>query len=449
MVYTKEGEIYVCLTLLTLIPLSSAWNSSDVQAIRKNGVLSSNYDRLVRPSKITNVSVALNLLTINYMDIKNQVLSTTGWLEASWEDYRLAWDVTKYPDITDVFADESEVWRPVFFIDNSVSDLNIISDSQLLYRITHTGEVEWEQPQMFTTHCRIDITYYPFDTQLCQIKLTSWGYSTDEIELHPTFSGIITEDLEPNGEWLLLQTSAKKNELIELGANGVITKHWEIVFTIVTQRRTSYYVTGILLPVFLLSYLNTLVFILPVESGEKIGFILTVLLSLAVLLTIITDKIPSTSIEVSILSVYLAITLCFSVVSCILSVFVMSVSFQETSKPLPRWAEKLAKSNIFPSAWLTKCSNCTMASRNKTSCNVQAFNENNDLDFKERSQTEKVDGDSQEPESSSLSWSEVSRKLDRLFFYMTFVLITLETIVFLVILMIGGSVNSQKLVNSL
>lgn len=67
MVYTKEGEIYVCLTLLTLIPLSSAWNSSDVQAIRKNGVLSSNYDRLVRPSKITNVSVALNLLTINYM----------------------------------------------------------------------------------------------------------------------------------------------------------------------------------------------------------------------------------------------------------------------------------------------------------------------------------------------------------------------------------------------
>lgn len=68
----------------------------------------------------------------------------------------------------------------------------------------------------------------------------------------------------------MLQTSAKKNELIELGANGVITKHWEIVFTIVTQRRTSYYVTGILLPIFLLSYLNTLVFILPVESGEKV-----------------------------------------------------------------------------------------------------------------------------------------------------------------------------------
>ena len=82
----------------------------------------------------------------------------------------------------------------VFFL--SVSDLSIISDAKLLYRVTHTGEVEWEQPRMFTTHCRVDITFYPFDTQLCHIKLTSWGYTTDEIELQPAYSEILTEDLE-------------------------------------------------------------------------------------------------------------------------------------------------------------------------------------------------------------------------------------------------------------
>lgn len=92
------------------------------------------------------------------------------------------------------FQKDNQNHIPVSF--DSVSDLSIISDSQLLYRVTHTGEVEWEQPRMFTTHCRIDITYYPFDTQLCRIKLTSWGYSTDEIELHPTYSEIITGDLE-------------------------------------------------------------------------------------------------------------------------------------------------------------------------------------------------------------------------------------------------------------
>lgn len=90
-----------------------------------------------------------------------------------------------------------------------------------------------------------------------------------------------------------------------------------------------------------------------------------------------------------------------------------------------------------------------MVSRNKIFCNVQVFNENNDLDFKERSQIEKVDGDFQEFENFSLFWSEVFRKLDRLFFYMIFVLIILEIIVFFVILMIGGLVNLQKFVNFL
>lgn len=49
---------------------------------------------------------------------------------------------------------------------------------------------------MFTTHCSVDITFYPFDTQLCEIKLTSWGYSTDEIELHPAQTVILADDLE-------------------------------------------------------------------------------------------------------------------------------------------------------------------------------------------------------------------------------------------------------------
>ncbi|XP_062602771.1 neuronal acetylcholine receptor subunit alpha-7-like [Saccostrea cucullata] len=438
-------QFLLCFILFIWISLSMSWNSDDVQTIRKNGVLSSGYDRLVRPSQITNVSVALNLITINFMDIKNQVLSTTGWIEASWEDHRLVWDVSKYPNITDIFADESEVWRPVFFVDNSVSDLSIISDSNLLYRVTHTGEVEWEQPRMFTTHCNVDITFYPFDTQLCEIELTSWGYTTDEIELLPANSEILTESLEPNGEWNLLHTNVKKTQLTELRVDGVMTKHWEIVFTLVLQRRTAYYVTGILLPVFLLSYLNTIVFLLPVESGEKIGFILTVLLSLAVLLTIITDKIPSTSIHVSIISVYLAITLCFSVVSCILSVLVMSVNFQDDSKPLPKWIEKLIRNDLFPFDCLKKCSNCLKTSRNKT-CNRDAGIPEVNTTVEDVDVTGKGDSNSiKKPER--FSWNDAARKLDVLFFYVTLVLITLETIVFIVVLMIGGTASAQRLVS--
>ena len=148
-------------------------------------------------------------------------------------------------------------------------------------------------------------------------------------------------------------------------------------------------------------------------------------------------------------AVYLAITLCFSVVSCILSVFVMSVSFQDTTKPLPQWGEKIATNSFFPLSCLKKCSNCVLSNRNRTSCdNVTTRSEKNVNDCGDISLND--DGYSPKKDAKSeLTWTELAKKLDRLFFYVTFVLITLETIAFLLILMIGGSLNSQQLVSSL
>lgn len=60
-------------------------------------------------------------------------------------------------------------------------------------------------------------------------------------------------------------------------------------------------VMGFVLYLFIRLVCNSIEFCIYNPLSVQIGFILTVLLSLAVLLTIITDKIPSTSIEVSIL----------------------------------------------------------------------------------------------------------------------------------------------------
>jgi hypothetical protein len=51
----------------------------------------------------------------------------------------------------------------------------------------------------------------------------------------------------------------------------------------------------------LLAFLSAMVFKLPPDSGEKMGFSLTVLLAYAVYLTIISDDMPSTSTSTSVL----------------------------------------------------------------------------------------------------------------------------------------------------
>jgi hypothetical protein len=55
------------------------------------------------------------------------------------------------------------------------------------------------------------------------------------------------------------------------------------------------------MPIVLTSILIAFVFAVPIESGEKMGYALTVLLSYVVFLTWVTDSLPPISNDVSIL----------------------------------------------------------------------------------------------------------------------------------------------------
>jgi len=59
-----------------------------------------------------------------------------------------------------------------------------------------------------------------------------------------------------------------------------------------------FHILNTLFPVVMMAVLSAMVFKLPVDSGEKIGFSLTVLLAYAVYLTLISENIPSTSVTV-------------------------------------------------------------------------------------------------------------------------------------------------------
>ncbi|KAH3707129.1 hypothetical protein DPMN_066526 [Dreissena polymorpha] len=71
------------------------------------------------------------------------------------------------------------------------------------------------------------------------------------------------------------------------------------------KRKSTFYVFYILIPIVLLSFLNVLTFALPVLSGERASYAITVILSLAVFLTITASEIPKNSDTISVISVYI------------------------------------------------------------------------------------------------------------------------------------------------
>lgn len=421
-----------------LQPTHGAWSHTDVHAIRGSILSTASYHKLIRPAESNTVNVSLSLLTVNDLDVKTQTLSTTGWLTVEWQDARLTWDPATYPDVTHVYTQDSEVWKPELFIDNSLADVSILQDSNVMFKVLRDGVVEWKLPRIFTTFCNVDVTYYPYDTQNCVVEITSWAYTVDEISLRSTRETVNIEDIKPHGEWTILSSSIESRELQETKENGNIEKFSQLDFYIKMQRKSNYYISSVLLPVILTSYLNTFVFLLPVDSGEKVGFILTVLLALAVLLTLVSDSIPSTSINTSILSVYLAVTLCLGVVCCLLTVLVIKINFKDQDTPVTdRWKSIHNKILVPISCWHGCFCRC---SKGKNTVNpIDSQNELVVMNHDEENNESNPEPDT----SDELKWTHLATVMDQFFLVVMLIITTISSLTFMVALFVGGALNQQ------
>ena len=185
----------------------------------------------------------------------------------------------------------------VLIILYSVDGISIISDKSVPMRIAQDGTVIWNPAGVYKVSCESDTKYYPMDTQECYLKVSAWAYTKAEIELVFKDQNIDISFYTENGEWDLLSAESFKSEARTRDGD----KFSSVSFLIRLQRRLLFHVVNTLFPVALMAILITFVFKLPVESGEKIGFSLTVLLSYAVYLTLISDNIPSTSVTVCLL----------------------------------------------------------------------------------------------------------------------------------------------------
>ena len=122
-------------------------------------------------------------------------------------------------------------------------------------------------------------------------------FSSSTVKLNSIYDDIDIERLQPNGEYDVVQTYTR------LDVDPFFSFSMEyLVFGIEVRRKYSYYLINIVLPVFFMQFLGLVVFAVPTDSGEKLSFSLTLLLSLTVMMTLVAEKIPTTSLQISTLS---------------------------------------------------------------------------------------------------------------------------------------------------
>ncbi|XP_052814410.1 neuronal acetylcholine receptor subunit alpha-3-like isoform X2 [Mya arenaria] len=431
------GIFCAFLLVTNCAPVEGVYSAAQETAIR-TAKLDTNYDPVSRPADTTEVKIGLNVLAIDELDLKSQKLTLAGWLTMEWEDSRLAYTKASYDDIESAFAQPSKIWKPEVVIDNSLEDLGVVTDSSLLLRFDYLGLVEWEPPRAFNVHCEVDITYYPYDVQGCSLKIVGWGYTASEVNLVLPSTPINLEDFETHGEWVVLRSEATTSSIVEILDSGATRTFPVLEYKLIIRRRTDFYNLNVMMPVIVTSLLVALTFIVPFESGEKLSYVLTVFLALAVLLTITSDALPPTSITVSVLGLYLGVITVLAAVGILLTVLLQLMYHTEGRPKLTGVHGCVLAVTRFAARVVCSTKQELLTSRVRTQKVVPL----SQTDLKKASPAkndEETMSLGRDTDLADISWSEIAIIWDRFLFVIFMAVTVIMNISFIIALVAGGN----------
>ena len=161
--------------------------------------------------------------------------------------------------------------------------------------VESSSKVNWWFSRQVNSHCDININRYPFDEQDCAISIGKWYFTDDKVELKPRFPYVAMSNYSPNGEWDVLNTSTTFYKWVMTSYDLKFANFTDIQYHVVVKRRSQFYIYYIILPVVLLSVLNVICFLIPTESGEKVGLAVAIFLTFAVFMSTISNSVPKLS----------------------------------------------------------------------------------------------------------------------------------------------------------
>ncbi|XP_068691272.1 neuronal acetylcholine receptor subunit alpha-7-like [Montipora foliosa] len=273
------------------------------------------YDPRGRPvlnlSQPVLVRFGLAYTNLHTLDEKNQVLTSNVWIRQQWHDPWLTWDPSKYEGLRSINTNPDLVWKPDIVLHNSVNGKGNNGEQYLFNTkviIDSDGTVRWLSPNIITTSCKINIKYFPWDTQTCEFKFGSWGYHGLKLDMdfYGDFPSVDVTSFAVNGEWKLV--SAKGTRIVEY--YGCCPEPYPaITFEITIERRSLFYVNNLVIPCIALALLTATAFLFPPETGERISLTITTLLGMTVFMIVVVDVTPPTSETTPIISTYFSVVM--------------------------------------------------------------------------------------------------------------------------------------------
>ena len=385
------------LTICGIVLLHHAKAATYTDATNLLTYLTSGYNKYVRPrsnqGQPTEIGVTFQLKSISSPDEVNGVLTSVASIIFHWYDDILIWNPSSYGNMNSIKIEESLIWIPKFIISNPAKKVTKLGMPTIDATVFDTGLVDYELGEMLETTCDVDVTYFPFDTQNCVLEIMPFGYLNTEVNL--TASPVDLLIYSENNAWIVKSTSS---EVASLGSQLYVK------VTLSIERRYAFFTLNLYTPVLILAFLNTMVFILPSDSGERVGYSITCLLSLSVYMTFASETLPQSSKPIAVIIYVLLFYILISTVICAGTIIGLKLHLQDNATHPPEIVLKLF--------CFTKA-NCRRAK------------------VKQTTDSEKCD--EVKGEEVKTTWKDIANRFDKICFAASIFCIVLLTIVYLIV----------------
>jgi len=350
------------------------------------------------------INITVQLYGIVDVDSLQGVLTLVAGVSCFWYDEQLQWNPADYGGITKIISSKKYIWTPVIALGTPI-EFQQLAKSWTKVTVYSNGKTIFGPGDVLRSSCTMTVKYWPFDKQLCEVIFFPADYTTDLLEFVSTEPGFFNYNMLKNSEWTLEDYTYKVRP--SLGSA-------QVLFVLKLQRQSMFYVLSIILPLTGLFLINTLVFVLPQESGERISYSITITLALAVFLTVVSNEMPKSSDPMSLMCIFILL----GVVNSLLIMIIATLNM--------RWYYKTDETS--PGAWLKVLVRISKGQfRNKVHDSQVLASKNivhvkshdtkgghNMPDFMNSRETNEA------TENKEINWKDVTHAVDVIFFWVFF-----------------------------
>ena len=265
------------------------------------------------------INISMMILYVRETDITKGTANIDIQVGIHWIDAHLKWNPLEYNNIEKVYFQQKEIWAPSIVVASSKNSEQI-NDLQSILTAENNSNVRMRSVKNVDIYCLYDVQYWPFDKSLCLVSIMVNYYTNEAVQVHKSQQGDVVA-VNKTAVWNIKVIS--HSTLVSPGISVVM-------LCIELQRNPTFYLFSIILPIVCILVMNTFVFILPIESGERIGFSLTLMLATAVFLTVIADEIPKSSDPFPVICIFLFSAIVHGTLNTIVLILSMRIYYRKS-----------------------------------------------------------------------------------------------------------------------